>query len=362
MQDAIIAADDESRIVFWSPSAARVFGRSRDEALGRPLTMLMPERFRDAHLAGLRRVLDGGEPHVLGGPPAELVGLRADGEEFPIELTLGRWTGEGGGCFTGVVRDVSERHHAYGLLATQHAVAVALASSQDLDQGMADALRAIGEGLGWGAGQLWIADTAAGVLRCRVVWHAEPEALEALREASLATVFEPGVGLPGRVWQTGTTAWLADVLDDDNFLRRDVAERVGLHAGVALPLAAEGVVHGAVEFFSPEVRPARDGDVVAMEAVAQQLGQFLLRREAEAQVAGHERRQRQAAELNDEVVQGLALAQYHLEREDDELAATTIAATLAAAKEIVSDLLAGDDVGPGDLRRSDAANIGRERP
>ena len=106
--DAIIAADAEGTIRFWNPGAGRTFGYRTDEVLGQPLTILMPERFQDAHRAGMRRFLETGERRVVG-TAVELVGRRKDGSEFPIEVSLGAARVGAGVSFTGVIRDITAR-------------------------------------------------------------------------------------------------------------------------------------------------------------------------------------------------------------------------------------------------------------
>jgi PAS domain S-box-containing protein len=110
-RDGIVSADVNGRIVFWNRGAEMIFGRSAHEALGRPLTDLMPERYRDAHRAGVARFLATGDRRLMGST-VEVEGLRADGTEFPLELSLGTWSHSGRRCFTGVVRDVSDRVRA----------------------------------------------------------------------------------------------------------------------------------------------------------------------------------------------------------------------------------------------------------
>ena len=68
-------------------------------------------RFRDLHAAGMKRVSAGGEPHVMG-RPVELFGLRRDGSEFPLELSLAQWRVAKGQFFTGVMRDITQRKAA----------------------------------------------------------------------------------------------------------------------------------------------------------------------------------------------------------------------------------------------------------
>ena len=106
--DAIVTADSSGKIIKWNPSAGHTFGYSQSEAIGQSLTFLMPGRFRDQHVAGMNRVSAGGEPHVMGSP-VELVGLRKDGSEFPLDLSLAQWDIREGHFFTAVIRDVTER-------------------------------------------------------------------------------------------------------------------------------------------------------------------------------------------------------------------------------------------------------------
>jgi PAS domain S-box-containing protein len=110
-EDAIISADQEGRITFFNHGAERVFGHASGMMIGKPLTAIMPERFRDAHRAGLKRFLATGEARVIG-KTVELVGMKSDGSEFPLELSLSSWKADKGIFFTGILRDITERKQA----------------------------------------------------------------------------------------------------------------------------------------------------------------------------------------------------------------------------------------------------------
>jgi len=109
--DAIILADDSARIIGWNRGAEAIFGYSEDEVLGFPIELLMPERYRDKHRLGFKRFRMGGRPHLIG-KTVQLEGLRKDGSDFPLELSLASWTSGGGTFFTGILRDISERKRA----------------------------------------------------------------------------------------------------------------------------------------------------------------------------------------------------------------------------------------------------------
>ncbi|MGH7251001.1 MAG: PAS domain S-box protein [Nitrospiraceae bacterium] len=106
--DAIILADHNGLILSWNKAAARLFGYTQEEVAGRPLTLLMPARYRAAHERGLERLRSTGETRVIG-KTLELHGLRRDGNEFPLELSLAAWKTKEDTFFSGVIRDITER-------------------------------------------------------------------------------------------------------------------------------------------------------------------------------------------------------------------------------------------------------------
>ena len=103
---AIVTADIKGNIVGWNAGAENTFGYTKDEALGKPLTMLMPQRYHDRHLDGIGRARAG--EHVSG-KVAEMHGLTKTGTEFPLSLSLSEWEAADGRFFTGIIRDISEQ-------------------------------------------------------------------------------------------------------------------------------------------------------------------------------------------------------------------------------------------------------------
>ena len=109
--DAIITADSSGEITFWNSAAEDMFGYSADEIIGKPLTAIMPKRYREAHIKGLNRLVATGQPR-LGGKIAEFEALKKDGSEFPISLSIASWGIEEGMFFTTIVRDITDRKEA----------------------------------------------------------------------------------------------------------------------------------------------------------------------------------------------------------------------------------------------------------
>ncbi len=106
--DAIISADVNGKILSWNYGAQRIFGYTANEILGKPLGLLMPERYRAAHDSGMARIARG-EPGRLAGNVLELEGVRKDGKVFPLEISIATWKVDGEVLCSGIVRDITDR-------------------------------------------------------------------------------------------------------------------------------------------------------------------------------------------------------------------------------------------------------------
>jgi len=135
--DAIITVDERQRIVLFNPAAERMFGCSAEEALGKSVTHFIPERFRAGHDEHIRRFRETGVTNRRMGALGAISGLRASGEEFPIEASISQVTVGGETLSTVILRDITERktsEEARNLLAREvdHRAKNALAVAQAL--------------------------------------------------------------------------------------------------------------------------------------------------------------------------------------------------------------------------------------
>ena len=106
--EAVISADSTGRILSWNDAAQTIFCYTEEEVLGKPLAILMPEQYREAHQMGLERVAKGGEFRIIG-RTVELEGLRKDGSEFPVEISLSAWKSRNETFYGAIIRDITER-------------------------------------------------------------------------------------------------------------------------------------------------------------------------------------------------------------------------------------------------------------
>jgi PAS domain S-box-containing protein len=109
--DAVVSADRGGRIIFFNKSAEQTFGYTVQDVMGRPLTLLIPEKLQSAHRRGFAHYVSSGQGSLLG-RTVELTGLRRDGAEFPLEISLATWDSNGEPFFTAFIRDITKRKHA----------------------------------------------------------------------------------------------------------------------------------------------------------------------------------------------------------------------------------------------------------
>jgi PAS domain S-box-containing protein len=109
---ALVSTDAEGRIVEFNPAAEAMFGRKRADVLWRLVgEVIIPDRHRAAHDAGMARMAQGGPPRIMG-KRVEMSALRADGSEFPVEMVLWRTEVAGTAYYTASMVDLAERQNA----------------------------------------------------------------------------------------------------------------------------------------------------------------------------------------------------------------------------------------------------------
>jgi PAS domain S-box-containing protein len=123
--DAVISIDRHARVSYVNSAFAHIFGYRADEVTGREMAeVVVPPSLREAHRQGFARYLATGQPRILD-QRLEITAMRADGTEFPAELTVTRTGPAGEPVFTGYVRDITERRRAEQQLRASRARLVA---------------------------------------------------------------------------------------------------------------------------------------------------------------------------------------------------------------------------------------------
>lgn len=128
--DAIITVDSEQNVILYNKAAERIFGWPTREMLGQPLTRLIPQRHQAAHGGQVRRFGQTGTTSRRMGDGTVLYGLRASGEEFPLEASISQLDTAQGKLYTVILRDVTERVRAAEELSAFASAAHAIRESE----------------------------------------------------------------------------------------------------------------------------------------------------------------------------------------------------------------------------------------
>ena len=295
--DAILTIDDQSTILFANPATEKIFGYQREEIIGQPLTMLMPDYLRHIHRTALERYIATGQRH-FSWEAISLPGLHKNGREIPLELSFGEFVENGRRVFTGIARDITERRSLERRLTVQIEVARIMAEAESLEAAAPGLLQAICESLGCDMGQLWQLGRDLESLRWLAAWHVPALEADEFEEASRNRTYSNGVGLPGRIWASRTSEWIENLANDQNFPRATFAAKAGLASAFGFPVMLGNTVTAVMEFFSRDSLAPDPTLLKIMNAIGNQIGQFVERKRAEEERGQlYEREQRARLEL-----------------------------------------------------------------
>jgi PAS domain S-box-containing protein len=173
-----------------------------------------------------------------------------------------------------------ERRRLEQGLAAQYAVTSVLAEASTLNDALPRLLGTIGERFHWDVGVAWLVDHDAHVLRCGEVWHSPAINSASILDACMATTFETGAGLPGRVWATGEPVSVPNLQRDPSFPRVLIA--AGLNGAFGIPILNGREVVGVLEYFSRGVLQPNADVLASLSTISGQIGQFMERKRVEA--------------------------------------------------------------------------------
>jgi PAS domain S-box-containing protein len=259
--DGVISIDERGRLTYINPAAERIFGYRADEALGRELAeTFVPPSLQDAHRRGLARYLATGRASILG-RRIEITAMRADGSEFPAELTVTRADLAGAPAFIGYVRDITERQRAKEALEAARQRLKVVADEQA-------ALRRVATLVAGGAPQ---AEVFAVVAR-EVAGCLELPLISIVRFERDGTATHVGVwgrqnphpvgtswrldehGAAGIVYHSGRSARV-DYAHVPGEIAAKLARDAGIRSAVAVPIVVNGRTWGAMMALSTAATP-----------------------------------------------------------------------------------------------------------
>jgi len=254
--DAIITMDESQRITDFNRGAESIFGWPAQELVGKPLDVLLPERFRASHGEHVRRFGESTETARRMGERREIAGLRRNGEEFPADASISKLDVGGQRLFTVVLRDITALKRAEAVQAFLARAGGLLAASLDIPTVYASVAQLAVEFL---ADCCEIFEGESGETVVRVAIAASDDE----REAELAEVCAFGASPDARhpVWtalETGAPELLEE-LDGPALSARAAGalplfEALPVRSAMIVPLRPRGRTSGAIAFYSHRAR------------------------------------------------------------------------------------------------------------
>jgi PAS domain S-box-containing protein len=339
-EDAIISIDSGQCILLFNQGAEKVFGYTATEVIGKPLDLLLPQRFANAHREHIEEFAKAPEVSRSMAQRREVFGRRKDGREFPAEASISKLDLGAEVVFTVILRDITERKEA----------AEALRASAQLVRGQAEALtrtldalakesapeRLVEHVLRTIIGQLdahssgvWLRSEAPGLMNFEFAF--ENGTLITKSDAALAKI-SPTLKIEDvwpwpEVFRTGRPSVLEDIREGPSFPWREHVLSLGVVTILIVPMLIAGQVEGVIGIRFTRKRSFRGEELELAQALAHQamlaiqLGR-LSRQSRQAAVAAE--RNRMARDIHDTLAQGF----------------TGVILQLEAAEEAISQRLA----------------------
>ncbi|MCF4966563.1 GAF domain-containing protein [Nostoc sp. CMAA1605] len=186
--------------------------------------------------------------------------------------------------------DITERKRAEQHLTAQYVINRILAESPTVAEATPQILQAIGQSLVWDVSEMWLVNEQTNILAFSQMWHQPTLDIEEFKTLTQKITFASEMGLPGRVWSSREPIWLVDVVDDDSFLRHEMAAQVGLHGAFGFPIRNGQKVLGVITCFSHKIQQYDPDLVKIMNSIGQQVGQFIQRKQSEQELQRQDRR------------------------------------------------------------------------
>lgn len=277
--NAVVVTDAEGLIEWVNDGFVRLTGYTLKEAVGRtPGSFLQGPETDPKTVEFMRNRIRNGSSFN-----AYVLNYHKNGSPYWISLEVQPVLNESGKLtnFIAIEEDITKRRRNERKNAMQLSVSSILEDSDSIRRGGVRIIQTICTSLDWVFGALWMRDETGDCLKLFDLWHDPSTAMESFVEVSQTISFGRGVGLPGRVWSTKQSLWVPDVANEADFLRATQAAECHLLGALAFPILSQGKVLGVIEFFSNRIENPDEDLLETMTGIGNQLGQFMIRLNAE---------------------------------------------------------------------------------
>lgn len=297
---AIFVLDRDGIIISWNEGSERIFGWSEAEIVGKHFAILFVPADREHGIPETELQC----ARETGRGPDTRWHIRNDGRLFfsdgvtmPLRDESGTIIG-----YSKIARDITDRQLTERRLAAQLALTNLLNTDDPFDVVARRVMQAICENLNWDVGALWRVVEDAGELQQVDLWAAADVPPGATKAVTSLRVLKRGHGLPGRVWELGTPAWLSPIGADPSIPRAAALRQFGVVAAFAFPITYQGRILGVMEFFSREAREPDQALMPVMQLIGAQIGDYFERRRTTEALRMSEERYRVISETAQDAI------------------------------------------------------------
>jgi len=285
MPAAVLLRDAKGRFILINQAYEKLYGVRNEEVCGKTLDEIFPADTASIYAAHDAKAVE--KKEVI---EAETTIRTTNGDvvlssyKFPIFDEYGQLSSIGG-----IEYDITERDHKEkmlnvksNLLSLLYDTARFSNQATSLEEAIKYSLERVCTYLDWQVGHAYRREEDPDQLVSTRIWYlSDPERFATFRTVSEEISFDCGIGLPGRVWQTGKPAWIIDVKRDKNFPRAKLVSDIGVHAGFALPVQVGSDVIAILEFFAEEALQPDEPLLQMLAQIGLQLGQVAERVKAQ---------------------------------------------------------------------------------
>jgi PAS domain S-box-containing protein len=254
--DAYVLTDFGGCILGVNQQTETLFGYARENLIGKNDVILFTEQFHYAYSenrVGISRNNGQSLSRVL----PDFYGLHQDGHVFPVDVTLCLLEMDTGNRILSVIRDIFPRKEAdkalteqTGLVQLLQDIAAVCNLAETLEVSIQYSIERICQFTEWPIGHAYLSGENHKLIPLDILYLDDSEQYRPFFENSDQITFEKGIGIPGQVLYSGEPAWLLDIDENPQFIRREAARGLGLKSVFAFPILIQREVVGVLEFFS----------------------------------------------------------------------------------------------------------------
>ncbi len=303
--DTILWANRDGAIINVNDQASALLGYTREELTTMSVFHIDPGLTKEHWDKEWRRLREVKTIHIF-------VNHRAkDGREFPVEVTANYLVFEGKEFNCAFVKNITERKKIEEelenyrerleerveertaqvqkrdeIISLIRDIAIKANDAKSVDEALKYCLDQICDLAGWEVGHVYlVSEKNLDELIPTSIWSMKEQSrLHTLRSVTMETRFARGVGLPGRVLESGRTEWIPDITRDQNFPRAKSSKELGVRAAFAFPVFVKEKVVAVLEFFSSEISEPDERLISIVTQIGTQISRVLERKKAEQKI------------------------------------------------------------------------------